>query len=536
MLKSKKISSIVVCIAFILSIISLSACGNVKTTAEQTSQSASTSQAKEQSTGGNSDNAIAGTQGEISFVHFDANPLFTQAVDMYNKSHPGIIVKEQSIPYTNYATWVKTQLTGGTAPEVLFVESANDYKSMDLIISLNDYLAKSNPYSTSGKTWKEDFVQPYVDAGVDSSGSVNMVPWTCFVLGVFYNKDAFDQAGVQPPKTWEEWVKVNQKLKDTFPDKTPWSMAVKPNDAQTDWLLSQMLAAVLRSDIPNLNLRHKDGWSFDANNPLSIIGEVLTPDEKMVGYKKGLLDPVKNPAYADIFKLLKQMTPFWGKDFLAVDGKDTPNNFLSGSALQFYNGTWMAGGIDATIKTLISEGKAQKAFKWGMFPVPPVEGDQNFKAGNIQQLTGLRNGFAIKKTADANKTKIAVDFAQYITSQKIAKELMSLKDPKTGAFYNSDMSVVDGVPANDMLTGLSAKQKYADMAFGRMVYSQLAYDQEDFDSIIANLQMYLGDKLSEDKFLKSLSDSNFKAINRLLKSSKDQIDQKWMDEQLAQIK
>ena len=482
------------------------------------------------------DNAIAGTKGTITFVHPDANPVLAKAVTMYNKTHEGIKVKEQSIPYGDYTTWLKAQLTAGTAPEVMFVEQANEYKALDLIISLNDQFSKPNPYSESGKPWEEDFTKPYIDISKDPAGNKNMVPWSCFVLGVFYNKDAFDKAGITPPKTWEEWKQVNEKLKQAYPEKVPWAMAVKPDDAQTDWLLSQMLSAMLRDRYPEINLRHAEGWQFDINNPSSVAGEVITPDEKLVAFKKGILDPAKNPAIAEAHRLVKEMVPYWGKDYLSLSGNEALTNFLNGDALQYYNGTWLVSQIFKHQQDLKNDNKADKVFNWGMYPIPQLKSNQYLKAGDVQQLTGLRNGYAIKKIEDETKAKIALDFVQYITSPKIAAELFGLKNPQTNFPYISDMALINGVNPDPVMAQFTPSLTYPDMAIGRMVYSQSSYDQEDFDQFISDWQLYLSNELSEADFLKKRSESNLNAINRLIETYQDQVDQKWMDEKLQQIK
>jgi ABC-type glycerol-3-phosphate transport system substrate-binding protein len=395
-------------------------------------------------------------------------------------------------------------------------------------------LEEPNPYSNSGnQKWKDDFVSPYVDLSKDAGGSVNMVPWSLFGIGIYYNKGLFEKAGISElPKTWNEFMSVGEKLKQS--GVIPWAVALKPSDAQTAWPLFIMHAATTRSLVPEVNLRTADGWNFDANNPLSVQGETIGPDERYVAFKKGLIDPAKSKAMADPYRVMKQAAQYMNsKDFLAIEGGDAINKFVNGESAMLYQGTWYLPSLQTKLAEYKANGQNDKVFEFGIFPFPQItnENTDTLTMGGVNQLGGLRNGFMVKKMDDENKTKIAIDFLKFITSPQEADKLFQMTDPETGFRYITDISTVQGVAPMPGTEEMQPKQEWADMTAGGV-----NYDQKDWDEFWVQWQQYLTDRISEEQFLAQRSKSNLEALERNLKVFEKDVDQAWIEEQLQGLK
>ncbi|GEM_PF-1699404 len=453
--------------------------------------------------------------------------LLEKAIEEYKKVQPDVTVDYQIKPWDGYETFLKTTLIGGSAPDVMFTEEANTYRSQDLILSLDDYLNAPNPYSDTGKPWKDDFVAPYVDMTRDGAGRSNMVPWTIFSLGLFYNQEMYEKAGVtELPATWNEWKQVNQQLADA--DLLPWGVAIKPDDAQSLWAIGNWMNAAFRSDYEALNLKHKEGWTYDPNDPASTIGEAITIDELWIGYKKGILDPAKSEKFRSLFQLFKEMTPYMNKDFMAIGGSEVPQRFLTAKNAQFYNGTWFVGNINQHMESLKADGKEEQTFRWGVIPFPKV-GPENgafFDKGESNELSGLRNGFMVKKSDDANATNIAIDFLRFLTSPKMASELFPLKNPDNGKRYVADIAAIAGVPPMEGAEKLTPVRKYADLNLTFFA------DQKDQDEFWGQWQKYLTEKITLDEFTIQRSKSFEAGIQRQLKLLQSDVDQALIDSEL----
>ena len=46
-------------------------------------------------------------------------------------------------------------------------------------------------------------------------GKIYGIPYATNADGVIYNKDIFNELGLQIPKTWDEFVDVSNKIKDS---------------------------------------------------------------------------------------------------------------------------------------------------------------------------------------------------------------------------------------------------------------------------------------------------------------------------------
>ena len=137
------------------------------------------------------------------------------AIDAFNKSHPGISVEPMHIPSAGneYTIRVTAMVNSGNAPDVGYLAAGlsfvwaregrlydiMDFMRADPEYSMNTYVDNIYYYFSEGKSHGH-------------TSSINS-------MGIFYNKDCFDAAGVRyPPSTpqtawtWEQFVDVAQTL------------------------------------------------------------------------------------------------------------------------------------------------------------------------------------------------------------------------------------------------------------------------------------------------------------------------------------
>lgn len=152
--------------------------------------------------GGTTAMASAGTREvakEISFLNWDVvpgTPLQT-AIDAFVKES-GIQVNIQATPTSDYDTKAQTLLAGGAPPDLMRINDnyVRGYSSLDQLTDLR-------PYLKSSKIDPRQYVTPVYNFPKQVNGQ-----YTAWCLGtdprvIFYNVDAFKQAGVAlPPTTW----------------------------------------------------------------------------------------------------------------------------------------------------------------------------------------------------------------------------------------------------------------------------------------------------------------------------------------------
>ncbi|GIO58029.1 MULTISPECIES: ABC transporter substrate-binding protein [Paenibacillus] len=155
----------------------------------------------------------AGGKKVINVALWDENVKDTvnKSIELYKKNHPDVEVKVTYTPWADYWTKLKTSLAGNSGPDVFWMNGPNFYA-----------------YASKG--WIKD-LQPLIDeskldTSVYTDALVNLytyndhlygLPYFLDAVGLYYNKELFDKAGVSYPDgswTWDTIEQNAAKLTD----------------------------------------------------------------------------------------------------------------------------------------------------------------------------------------------------------------------------------------------------------------------------------------------------------------------------------
>jgi raffinose/stachyose/melibiose transport system substrate-binding protein len=123
----------------------------------------------------------------------------------FEAAHPGVTVKYVMQPHDQYYTLLGTAIAASKGPDVVLVHGGSQAKERIAALTKLDDKVADIKARVAG--WDEF-------AGPD--GSVYAVPISIQGLAVYYNKDLYKKAGLDPektPKTWAELKEVCEKLK-----------------------------------------------------------------------------------------------------------------------------------------------------------------------------------------------------------------------------------------------------------------------------------------------------------------------------------
>ncbi len=131
----------------------------------------------------------------------------------FNAENPDIQVEAvYTGNYDDTVTAIQTAIQGGNAPD-LFVSLATQRFTMastKMAMPLDDLIA-ADP---EGQAFVDDFIDGFMlDSYVD--GQTYSIPFQRSTMVMFYNKDAFNEVGLDPeapPANWTEMVEYAQKL------------------------------------------------------------------------------------------------------------------------------------------------------------------------------------------------------------------------------------------------------------------------------------------------------------------------------------
>src|SRR5947209_8160148 len=120
----------------------------------------------------------------------------------FHTLHPNITIQFQAVSADNSTTKLTTQVAGGTAPDVAFLDSSavQTFASRGALVNLDGYIAGS-----ASTTNLSDFVPGFLKTG-QLGGSTYALPLDGETTGLFYRMDLFAAAGItSPPATWEDF-------------------------------------------------------------------------------------------------------------------------------------------------------------------------------------------------------------------------------------------------------------------------------------------------------------------------------------------
>ena len=170
-------------------------------------------QTEQQTTAATKTDAEGKTEVEFWFAGGKtAVGVIQNIVDDFNASQDEYFVK--SVTMADYdETYQKLQagIAGDVAPDLALIEvdAARNLADKDLLTDLSTYIDNDKELD------KDDYLKVYFDQGTDGD-KVYAFPAYGTTQVMYYNKEVFDKAGVNPEeiKTWKELAEVSKDIKE----------------------------------------------------------------------------------------------------------------------------------------------------------------------------------------------------------------------------------------------------------------------------------------------------------------------------------
>lgn len=169
----------------------------------------------------------------------------------FEKAHPAIKVKSiYAGSYSDTLTKVLTAIKGGDVPQVSVILSTDMYTLIDedAIVPIESLLKTDDD-----KKWLAGFYPGFMENS-RTGGKTWGVPFQRSTIVMYWNKDAFKKAGLdpeKPPQTWAELVSMGQKLtkRDDKGNVTQWGIQI-PSSGFPYWLFQ---ALTTQNDVRLMN-------------------------------------------------------------------------------------------------------------------------------------------------------------------------------------------------------------------------------------------------------------------------------------------
>ena len=303
--------------------------------------------------------------------------VWQKLADEYMAEHPNVNIEITVLENEAFKTKLTTVMQSGEPPDIFQSWGGgvmNEYAEAGLLKDITADL------DADGGAWRDTFAPGAL--GVYAYKGQNYgVPWDMGMIGFWYNKDLFAQAGIEaPPTTWTELLEDVQKLKDA--GITP--IALGEGDK---WPGMHMWAYLVT----------RLGGKANFEGALLRTGSFTDPAFIEAGVK---------------LQELIALEPFQD-GFLGATYGDEATAMGNSKAAMELMGQWAPA-----VQKDNSADKQGIGDKLGWFPFPMVEGG----AGNPGDAVGGGNGIAIGKNASPE----AIDFVKYLTRAESQQELVKI--------------------------------------------------------------------------------------------------------------
>ena len=132
--------------------------------------------------------------------------FFKSLPDLYAKVDPSVKLTVENVPWDDYmGTKLAAAFAAGAGPDLFFVSpgTIGKYINSGIAYPLNAYLTSKIISDFSPSALK----------GVSIGDKIYAIPFEIELIGLYYDADALQAAGVQPPKTWDDLKQAAMKLK-----------------------------------------------------------------------------------------------------------------------------------------------------------------------------------------------------------------------------------------------------------------------------------------------------------------------------------
>src|SRR3954468_15029809 len=168
----------------------------------------SSSSSSSSTSGSKTTSSNASVKGNISIVGIwvaQEQKNFQRVVAAFNKQYPNVHVKYNPAG-DNTPTVLSTALAGGRPPDLASVGQPGLVKQFQK-------QGKLKPLDFARKDIEANFSADVVKLGTIGGKIYSFIPKGANKSTVWYNVQAFKNAGIQPPKTWDEFIKAAKTLK-----------------------------------------------------------------------------------------------------------------------------------------------------------------------------------------------------------------------------------------------------------------------------------------------------------------------------------
>ncbi|MBI3709856.1 MAG: ABC transporter substrate-binding protein [Proteobacteria bacterium] len=297
--------------------------------------------------------------------------IIDEYVEAFGKAHPNIkVTAVYAGSYAETHTKTLTALRSSAPPHfaVLLAADLHSYIDNDLIVPVDEMLT-----AAQDKAWLASFYPAFL-ANSRAKGKVWSVPFQRSTAVMYWNKEAFKEAGLdpeKPPRTWAEMAAMGEKLtkRDASGNVARWGVRIPSSSGGAQWMFGAL--AYQAGQV----LMNEDGTEtyLDAPKTVEALQYWLDLSKKYKAQPEGV-----------------------------VEWATVPTAFIEGTAAMIWHTT---GNL-----TFIRE---RAKFDFGVGQLPGKDGPRSVVGGG--------NFYVFSSTTPAQR-KAALEFMKFVTTPEMAAD------------------------------------------------------------------------------------------------------------------
>ena len=511
-MKCKKITALLLASAMTLGC--FTGCG--KSSETSTNSTSGTEASAEASTEESTEASTATADAEpVSITLATIKDYYTSALQQvaseYTEKHPNVNVEIQVIgsndAYSqNFVTKISTDKS--LAPDIIHVNLIRDNPFGDMlakgwILPLDDLLEEENPYNDNKKVRDAFTDEFFLAQAVGSNGQTGYLPFDRCGVAFFYNKDIFQEVGIEVPETYAELDAALTKLEEAG-YKNPLG-----STSHLSFVLNGLVDLGFRKmeqdflSLPGDAIYDEASMSqnleieYSEDNP-TFDSKAIFNTEKILKYidENGIDSDTTKTIWETAKSILRHCAAGW----TSADDGQTINQFIAQKVPVMITGSWNVGVLVQDVEQLSDENK----FEWGTFQFPSLGEEYPEFASDSRSIYTAGHKLGITNKEDAAQEEAAKDFLKYLYSPATASEVYKITLEK-GELVQGP-SLIEGVELTDEINAYLAgfdSQGAMNGTLGSFIGNCTSADQAVMDSLKTD---YIDGKISYDEFIAQVGD------------------------------
>lgn len=347
-------------------------------------------------------------------LHAGMRESFDEAIADYMRLHPGVVVEQIPVPIRAYPSWMRTQLVGGTAPDITGMLSANEELATRYFLPLTDLVAAPNPYNAGtpleGVPWVDTFVDGMTAMRnlTPTSGDIHGVNLQLNTLRLFYNKRLLREVtgSDQPPADYAALRALEGQVERYNKARGQRLVPISSCGPYAQYLFDRLLPSQTQKLAAELSP------SRNFQTPLADLARLAL---------EGRLSFRQTPELNASLHLLRDVSALMTTGYESRQRDDALFDFLQEKAVMICAGSWDYAVFER-------DGDFAVGIMRVVLPAPDDPEYGRFVLGLFSEANGTPEA-TLGVVRSSRNPEVALDFLRFLTSRGVAQKFadMSLR-------------------------------------------------------------------------------------------------------------